>query len=300
MLTELKDMQFEILDSEDASSGVAFGIGRNVSIDDEGFDPGDNAWVTQDSVNPIQGYTMFGRDVNAGRTWGFQMHTDKDDEHEALAALAEIATAWRGREYATTPGAVTALRYRLAGRTRRVYGRPRRFAAPPTNLIMSGLVPITADFSVVDDLHYDDELSSAQLSWSQDSDGGFVLPTTLPIQTIPGSNRAGLVTVLGDAPTYAVIRFEGPITDPYVTNGDWTVSLDMSISEGDYVEVDTRPWKMTALRNGRASVAGKLGRRQWLTDVRLKPGNQELRFGGATSSGGATCTVSWRSAWNSL
>lgn len=301
-MLDLDEMQFEILRSESSAAGVGFGIGLDVSVNDGGFDPGEFGWLTQDSVNPTRGVTMFGKDVATGRTWSWQLHTDKDDTQEALAALGTLAAAWRARQVAGTPGRVLPLRYRIGDRVRRVYGRPRRFSAPPSNLIMSGLIPITADFSVVDDLHYADDESSTVITYSQDNDGGFVLPTTLPIVTLPGSNRQGLVTVQGDAPTYPIIRIEGPITNPYVASEDWTLNLNMTIPEGDYVEIDTRPWRLTATRNGnpRDSVAGKLGRRQWLSDVTLQPGNYELVFGGSSSTGGATCAVSWRDAWTSL
>lgn len=299
-MINLDEMQFEILESEESSNGVPFGIGHDVSVNDGGFDPGELGWVTQDGVNSTRGTTMFGRDVNSGRTWAWTLHTDQEDTQTALAALARLNTAWRARAVVGTPGKVLPLRYRVGDRVRRVYGRPRRFAAPPSNQIISGMIPITCDFSVADDLHYDDAEQSTTITWAQDSDGGFVLPATLPITTLPGSNKAGLVTVSGDAPAYPVIRFDGPVTNPSLSTDEWTLTLNMSISAGQYVEIDTRPWAMTALLNGTASVAGKLGRRQWLEDVRLQPGNQELHFSGASSSGGATCTVRWRNAHNSL
>lgn len=297
----LNEMQFEILPSEAAASGLTFGIGQDVSVDDGGFDPGSTDWSTQDGQSPTRGTTNFGRDVMLGPTWAWSMHVNREDTSGALETLGRIATAWRGREIADTPGAVLPIRYRMGDRVRRVYGRPRKFAAPPTNRILSGFVPIQTDFKCVDAFTYDDEISSAVIPANvSNTKTGFLFPLVFPTTALAPESREGAVTVLGDASAYPVIRFEGPISNPFLQSEDWKLSLKLTLGPTDYVEVDTRPWHMTALKNGTTSVAGALGRRQWLSDVKLEPGNQSLAFGGSASSGGATCTVSWRNTYNSL
>ena len=130
-MTVLNDYQFEILPSEDASNGFVFGIGADVSLDDGGFDPGENEWLSQDGQNTRRGVKAFGRDVIGAKTWAWESHTDMEDVQGALDILDDFSAAWEPYEV-EIPGWTTAVRYTLAGRTRRVYGRPRRYAAPPT------------------------------------------------------------------------------------------------------------------------------------------------------------------------
>lgn len=296
---DLQEMQFQLLDGEDAADGAKFGYGLDVAVLDGGFDPGELGWLTQDAVNPMRGVTLFGRDMPTGRTWGWNLFTDQVDTSTALAALGALAKSWRGDAYVGEPGRLTAMRYRIGGRIRRVYGRPRRFAAPPTNLILGGFVPVTADFALVDANTYDDEPSSLTLTWSSDSDGGFVLPATFPISTLPSSERLSSAVVGGDTATYPVVTFTGPITDPYLATDDWTLQLKGSIAAGSKVVVDLRPWSVSVLKDG-VNAVGMLGRRQWLEDMKLTPGANAVKFGGNGNASGGTCAVSWRNAWTSL
>lgn len=298
-MLDLQDHQFEILPSEDDSNGVGFGLGLDVSLDQEGFKPGALSWATQDTKSP-RGSVAFGRDVLTGPVWGWDLFVDQDDEATALDALARIATAWRADAIRETPGAVLPVRYRINGRDRRVYGRPRNFDAPPNNLILNGFIPITTDFQAVDAYTYDDSESSAEVNLGAVTFGGFQFPVTFPASTQGVGSQNASITVLGDAATYPVIRFEGPISNPVLSTDDWTLKLNMNLAATDYVVVDTRPWALSAMLNGSQSVAGKLGRRQWLSDIRLKPGITAIRFDGDSSSGGARATVSWRSAYNSI
>jgi hypothetical protein len=297
-LRQLEEMQFEILPSEFEDTGYPFGIGLQVSI--ETFDPGEMTWLEQTGQNSHNGARHFGRDTTMAPSWTWTMHTDGDNTADALRRLREFSSAWRARKIARVPSAVLPLRYRVGHRTRRVYGRPRRLASPPSNLILGGYIPITASFDLVDDLHYADTLSSAILTYNADGDGGFVLPSVLPIVTQPQSERALDVINDGDEDAPLVIRFEGPVVNPSLQGPGWNVSLKMEISAGEYVEIDTRPWRMTVLRNGSASVAGRLGRRQRLSDIALPAGKSTLRYRGASSSATSSCAVSWRSAYSSL
>ena len=299
----LKDYQFEILPQEDSlADGVVFGLSAPVAVNPEGFNTGDREWLTQDTNNETRGNRLFGRDVPAASAWSWAAHVDQEEEHDALEELARIRRAWSApRPSGWEPGEVTTLRYRIGGRIRRVYGRPRRFNGSLTNTMISGMIPVNMDFPLTDHLHYDDALSSTMLTWNGgDGDGGFVLPAVLPIITIPGSQTDGNIFVDGDAPTYPVIRIEGPIVNPSVVHDDWALKLDDTIHAGEYVEIDVRPWHLTVLKNGNASIAGRLGRRQWLSSVVLQPGYNAIAFRGSSTTGGASCSVSWRSAWTTI
>lgn len=300
-MTTLAEHQFEILPSEDASNGFVFGIGAEVSV--EMFDPGENEWLTQDSRNSRRGVTGFGRDVLAGKTWLWNSHTDQEDEVGAAAILDQFSAAWTPELLAREPGKTTALRYRMAGRNRRVYGRPRRYAAPPTNLILGGYVPVTHDFTTVDSFTYDDVESSAEILYASSiSGGGFILPAVMPIVTMPSQgNGSGQLTVGGTARAYPVIRFNGPWTNPVLVTDDWVLRWTGEIGVGQWVEIDTRPWKLTVLDQSGASAVGGLDRRTWLEDLWFAPQSApQISLSGVAASGGASATVRWRNAWTSI
>lgn len=188
MATVLKDHQFELLPTEDADSGVAFGIGRAVSCEAEGFDPGSADWLVQDQDDPFSGVTRVGRDVRKGPTWTWSLFVNQYSETDALEALSDLAEAWSPDDLDT--GDVMALRYMIGGRVRRVYGRPRRFASPPNNKILSGMIDVTADFKLIDPNYYGDSPEQISVGTTYTSEGGFVFPVTFPVLTLPPGNYA--------------------------------------------------------------------------------------------------------------
>lgn len=303
-MTTLADHQFEILPSAEAVDGYVFGIGAAVSIDgDGGFDPGELEWVGEASQNTRRGVRGFGREVVGAKTWVWSSHTDQDTEAAALEVLEDFSAAWAPVELAREPSALTALRYHLVGRTRRVFGRPKRFAAPPSNLILGGYVPITHDFELVDSFTYDDLESSIEIPYSTSADGGgFVLPAPLPLVTLPSEgNGAGQASVGGNAKAYPIVRFNGPWINPGLDTGDWKLTWTGSIPVGDYVEIDCRPWALTVLNASGASVVGGLGRRTWLEDAWFAPKSQpQLSLSGSAPGGGASATIRWRNTWTSI
>lgn len=300
MSTTLNEFQFELLPDLEAEAGQVFGIGADMSIDDEGFAPGDDEWEIEDEMNPRRGGINFGRDTLQGPTWAFDLHVNRLDIAGAIETLSSFRTAWRAQKIRQTPGAVLPLRYRLNDRYRRVYGRPRRLSAPPSNKIMSGYVPVTVDFQCADGFTYSDQEQSVQLSLQQGSAGGFVFPLVFPFTTLPVGTSQQQVVVGGDAPTFPIVTFTGPVTNPVLVTSTWTLGLDMTIEEGQTVELDLRPWAMTVMLNGTSSVAGKLGRRQYLAEMALEPGPTMLTFRGSSEVSSATCAVRWSDAWNSI
>ena len=315
------DHHFELLPTMDAADGALFGIGLGIGLDEDGFAPGSTDWAVQDSENSQNGSTAFGRDRLLGPTWSWQLHVNMDDETGALAALRSFRKAWHWTHGRQTPGMVTALRYQLDGEVRRIYGRPRRFEAPPDNKILSGYVPVSVDFKCVDGFVYSDTMQSVTLSLtsqanigSADSGGGFVFPVTFPADLLPATQQQSQFLVEGDENAYPIIRFNGPIVNPSLSTDDWIVSLDYEIPDGQWVEIDTRPWRNTVLLNGGGleagllsalnsggagtSLAGRLGHRQRLSKVTFKPGRFQAIYKGY-SSNAATCEVRWAPTWSS-
>lgn len=305
-MTILENHQFEILPTPDALDGFVFGIraGR-VSIDGEnGFDPGAMDWINQDSTNTRRGTRAFGRDVKAARTWAWASHTDVDTVAEAVEVLEDFSVAWSPELLVRDPGALTAVRYRLANRDRRVFGRPRQFSAPPSNMILSGFVPIDHTFELVDSFSYADVESSAEILYSSStSGGGFILPAQMPITTLPSEgNGSGQIAVGGTARAYPIVRFNGPWTNPVMDTGDWVLAWNGSIPAGDYVEIDCRPWpgSGTVLNASGASVVEGLSRRTWLEDCWFAPRTKpQVALSGIAPSGGASATIRWRDTFTS-
>lgn len=304
-MTILSDYQFELLPSDDAVNGVVFGIGSGgVDMEDGGFLPGDDDWTTDDAEDQFSGVTQFGRDRLKGPIHGFNLFTNVTDENGALDAIATLRSAWRALAIRQDPGAVLPIRYRLNGRQRRFYGRPRRFAAPPSNLIQGGYVPITTDFQAADGFYYDDTEQTESITMRAsvgESDTGMIFPVTFPVTSIPIGSGEGAFVVGGDAPAYPIIRINGPITNPRVQTDAWELSLGISLSADQYVEVDTRPWKKTVRLNGGASAANALSAnpKQRLGDIRLQPGTTQVSLWGSSLSGSPTCTIRWRNTYNS-
>lgn len=302
-MSTLAEFQFELLPGMSDADGFVFGIGADVSTDENGFHPGATAWATQNSQSP-NGTVNFGRDQLQGPVWAWDLFVNGEEVEDAAGTLAAATAAWRAMQIRLTPGAVLPLRYQFAGQTRRIYGRPGNFEPTMNNLVLNGFVPITCDFQAVDGYTYNDAYDTISLSLN-DSDegaggGGFIFPVILPTNSAIPTEQVGSVAAGGDAETGLIVRFNGPITSPSLSTDNWTLSLpDYAIPTGQYVEIDTRPWANTVLLNGVTSVAGALARRIRLNDIRLQPGSIEARFNGVTT-GIPSCTLTWASAWNSI
>lgn len=301
-MTELKDYQFEILPDAEASNGFVFGIGAAVSLNDGGFDPGEKDALVQDSQNTRRGVRGFGRDVSGAATWAWESHTDQDSPETAVDVLEDMSAAWSPYS-AEDPDWITAVRYRLAGRTRRVFGRPRRYAAPPTNLILSGYVPVTHDFACIDSFTYDDIESAATIPYSSAVEGGgFSFPTTFPVVTqVSEGSGEQQISVGGNARAYPIIRLNGPWTNPEIRTGAWTLKWKGTIPPSGWLEIDARPWRLTVLDQDGASQVGGLARTTWLEDIWFAPkSSPHLTLGGSAPAGNAQAEVRWRNTWTSI
>lgn len=302
-MTILKDHQFEILPSAEANDGFVFGIGAEVSVNGDGFDPGESDWLTQDAQNTRRGVNGFGRDVRGSKTWTWSSHTDEEDVEGAADVLDRFSAAWAPELLAREPGSLTAIRYRIAGRDRRVFGRPRRYSAPPSNLILNGYVPITHDFALVDSFTYADVESSAEILYSSSmAGGGIVLPVVLPASSSPSfGNGGGQLSIGGYARAFPIIRFNGPWINPVLDTGDWLIKWTGTILDGGWVEIDCRPWALTVLDQSGASAVEGLHRQTWLEDCWFAPQSQpQISLAGTATGGSASATVRWRDTFTSI
>lgn len=291
----LEEFQFEL-------DGITFGHGADIFVDQDGFDPGDPEWITQDRTNPITGATMMGRDVRKPSDWNFIMHVNGTDPLDALNKLAVLGAKWaNGADGWQSSRSVMALRYNIGGRIRRVYGRPRRFSAKPNNKILGGYLPPVATFARADSLHYDDFEQSSEIAIAATPPGGLEFPADFPLDLArePSYVPPGSVVVGGDAPTAPVVTFTGPVIDPVLTVGDFVLGLVGELPADATITVDARPWSMNITRTGAAEQM-TLSRDTRLARAGLKPGSYQATFTGVSASGAARARVAWRNAWHTL
>jgi hypothetical protein len=294
-MAELEDFQFDL-------DGYVWGRGRPVFVEGEGFDTGDAEKIKQQSVNPLTGERRFGRDVQGAETWTWACFLDSasDTPETALASVAEMGRVWRDEKWNQT-GVVAALRYKVAGRTRVVFGRPDRFSFRPGNSILHGNLPPLATFEKVDAKHYEDAEETLDLHLVPQVAGGFEAPFAAPLSVArdPAAGTPGAVVIGGDAKTGCVVTFEGPSTDPSVTIGDFFLGVTGSIPEGASVTLDSRPWATTLTKVGPVGNIS-LTRGTRLARALLAPGTYQAVYRAQDTSGESSCRVAWRNAWHTL
>src|SRR5690606_35039687 len=184
-------------------------------------------------------------------SWSWELASDVANGEAALEAYDALATEWRRALY-LEPGQLMELRYRTAGRTRRVYGRPRRYDPPKPNLLTQlGQGRGAIDFALMDPFTYDDEAQSLTMGQLAPIADGTVLPATIPlvIGTIPGEQH-GAFTVEGRAPTPFTATFKGPVVNPSISGEGFLIALDTTLEVGEEGTVDTRDG---TIRRGSAS-----------------------------------------------
>lgn len=310
-MTDLAEKQYEL-------GGVVFGLNTLVHVKDDGFNPGAAAIDNADEKRPAGDGVRFGKDRKGSATWGFELFTNaapelEDAETQAWEALGDLAAAWDVEEIRTQSGEVAALRFCIGGRTRRVYGRPRRFTTTPNNLSLSGRIDAVADFATVDHRVYDDveEAHDIQIAPPLDPDAGLVSPFISPIDTRPPSGPSqGEIVVGGTLPTPICVDFAGPVADaklkltidptlPEVVRrlygGGWTAALVDPVTFDDPVTLDARPWVVAATKKsgGGVRVSPRVTR---ISKLWLPPGRHQAVFTGVDPTAVATATIRWRGA----
>ncbi|MEU0839487.1 hypothetical protein ABZ370_08450 [Streptomyces sp. NPDC005962] len=306
---ELAPWQYEI-------GGVVLGTGSYVPVGNvEGL--GAPATRPQDADNANSDGSSPGRDFYGPRPLRFEAGIKTPgDPVKAAEILARLERAVDRPDARTSPDGRHVLRGRWPGHaTRRMYGRLRRMEASSTATAVHGWIPLDIEFVGLDNPRwYDDEPSKLTLGLDQ------AAPTTGADRTVdeamgrpaacrpaapnhrPADDRPGWVTNHGDVPTYPSLRVHGPVTDPRIWNTAThrTLELDLSLREGEWVEMETRPATCWALRNGTVNVANDLSPASRLDLFTLPPGRSEIAWSATDPSGTARLEVAWRSAYTTL
>lgn len=295
----------EVLEEGFELDGVLFGDTTEV-IKVVSFTPASVQWRRTTATMEQGNGQRFGRDYRDPGVWAFGLHIDENTYENAMATLASLQEVWESEEIAETPNAMHVLRYRIAGRTRRVYGRGGRFAPILDVRRISGSIPITADFERVDHLHYDDGEQRVELNLVPATTGGLKAPLKDPLRSMasPGVQREGLINVAGTSATWAVVEFTGATgaSDLSVTiDSEWTVGMKGPIANGETITIDGHPWARTVITSlGGGSASSRLVASSRLERMRLTPGPHEIHVNGVDPTGTATIAVAWRNASKAL
>jgi len=291
----------ELLDESMELDDYAFGghvHGQTlVMIEDVTFDPPD--MVVVDRPLPRADGIRFGRDYRGGRTLTINMHVFGDHGPHGMSIVDDLAAVWTGDAARQLPGAVQTLRIRYAGRTRRVYGRSRRFAPVTLRTASSGWAPVVADFRTVDHYVYDDNEKVNEVAIVPPSGGGLIAPLVAPLTTLGVSYAPGEIVVEGTLPCFPVFVIKGPISLPTIdVIGEYRITLATTIRYDEFVIVDSRPWSRGIRLNGLYSIAGLLTPASpRLSQVRLTPGPHEVILSGLDETGTSSLTAAWRDVY---
>lgn len=279
--------------------GVTFGQGCDIKVENGGFSPGSTDWRIQDTSSPTSGRRRFGRDYADGPTWAWTLYTDRTTDDEALASMESLATVWANENGREVAGNMRALRYSIGGRTRRVFGRPRRFAPTIDNFVVHGRVGIACDFVTADQYTYDDAFSSTVLSVTPATYSGFAVPATAPWPSLTAGSRGDTIVVGGTARTnWLQVRFDASdnatMYEPRVVIGDREYGIDSYILPGGSVTIDLYNQTVTGAASGALTKDTQLGA------PAMKPGSYTASFSALDVSGLGRATVFWRAAHNGL
>ncbi|MGV9509283.1 hypothetical protein ACWDQZ_27160 [Streptomyces tendae] len=220
-----------------------------------------------------------------------------------------LRQAWRADSVRGRAGGVAWLRHTtVGGRTRMLYGRPRKFAVGSSRLTRQGYTPVVCDFVTIDDRFYDATESVAEL-WALRWLGMPGRPGR-PADAGPGLNDSRKTAVIkqkGRVATYPYVRVYGPCKNPKLTLvGLWEVQLSLEIkSTSDYVQIDPRPFARSVMfykGGSSSSVADKLTRSSpRLAEMFIPPGQWTAKLSYATASvpttTGPRMEIFWRDAY---
>lgn len=316
-MIELADGQFELLESslEDADGLL---MGRRSPVGVRSFSPGTPEQRAAMSPRPMADGVAFGRGLRGGRLYALALNAQSwtpalpraaygaspgtEPALEALTWTDRVESAWAADQVRLVPGAVQVLRWRTAGRTRRIYGRGGN-CAPDTSNPHTGVIPIEAEFQAEDDLVYSDLRKVTTVGIVPPANAWTTWPLTWPITwTKPVAGTVGTITVGGTRATWPTFTLHGPISAASIVVGGYgELKLNGALAFDQTLYIDTRPWNRGIRRENGASVPGVLDTRATtLPQLRFPPGSYSVALKGTDPTGTASLVVEHRDAFSSI
>jgi hypothetical protein len=293
---ELADWQHEL-------GGVLIGPGTDVQVRAiEGL--GQPPVRTSDVEPPSEDGLWIGRDYYGGRVIridaAIRIVGSPGSVLDQLAALQDAAdtTAVRGGG-----GSTMDLRLKLPGRpARTVRGRLRKLE-PDLGQMIHGFAPCDIEFQAQDHYFYADETGTTSIPLGLLTSGGLTFPLAFPL-TIAGDpeavGRPGFLEVDGTAPAWPILRVTGPCSNPTITHvaSGRTLTVQTTLTAGEWVEVDTRPGWRTVLRDNGGGAP--LAPRSRIDEFVLTPGLNELQWTATDPTLTSTLAVTWWPTYKAL
>jgi phage-related protein len=225
------------------------------------------------------------------------------DEAGALAVHEALQNAADDEAVRLAGGATTTLRLKFPGRpVRTVRGRVRKLDADLSQA-KHGWIPLDIEFTATDQLFYADTADTTSIPLGSLTRGGLTFPLMFPftIELTAGAvGRPGFLDVAGTAPTWPVLRVNGPCANPKITHVQTGRSLTVqgSLAAGEWVEIDTRPGWRTVLRDNGGGMP--LTPQSRIDLFRLLPGMNEIHWTATDPTLTSSLAVTWWPAYKAL
>lgn len=240
---------------------------------------------------------MPGEDFLRGRTITFAGTVLGDDDATFGTNIENLRYAFEPREFErdlfiTVPG--------LAGGNQVGIGvRPRRGSLAINVDYVARAASFTVDLFATDPYYYaavdnEGDLQSVviflnSVTTGHGFDHGFDLG-------FGGGSTSTVVTNTGNALTYPIIVFNGPLVNPKIVNqaapSGTALSFNISLGVGEFLTVDTKLKQV--MLNGTVNRYDTINDSDWFG---IYPGNNTIIFTVASTTGVPTVVMSWRNAW---
>ncbi|MFD3336059.1 hypothetical protein ACFWV1_25945 [Streptomyces sp. NPDC058700] len=228
------------------------------------------------------------------------------DRAAALDMLATLQQPAHNAAVRLTAGTTQALRIAWPGRpVKRLNGRVRRIDAQVDKAI-HGYIPLDIEFLATDPLWYADTESTVEIPLGWLTGGGFAAPITAPIYVQDGTvaaDRPGWATNSGTADTWPVIRITGPCAQATITHVPTGRTLQLptlSLTAGQWIDIDTRPGYRTVTRETGGNALPVLSPASRIDQFSLPPGTSEIRWTAFDNTNSARMRLTWRDAYTAL
>lgn len=195
------------------------------------------------------------------------------------------------------------LSYCRGGVTRRVYGRPRRFA-PVYPDTMAPWINVTADYQTIDHYSYSETIYYTNVGTVAVSKAGLRTPIRTPISLVstPSQTNPNPIKVGGTSPAWLRFFIFGPIANPVIeVVGAFKVELKVSLRYDEWAIIDPTPWGQMVRKSDASNLAGYLSySTPPMSKMRVAPGSWRIRLSGVDPAGTAFVYVDWRNAYHSF
>ena len=299
------DHQWQLL-SGDGTVDFLFGTADTGVQTSRAPDLGQRDVRTRDVPLPREDGTDFGVDYENGTLLTFETNVLTSGWAENSDLLNEFRKAWSARVLRQKHGSNAILKVQNAGRIRRCYGRPRRFAEADGDLTHEGYTSAVCDFATYDGKFYAEEISSMQAQIRTPDSVGLVWPTD-GLATVGDTFFATELldpsqistTAIVETETWVWVEIHGPTTNPVVKLGDLVLALDTTIPDGMSVTLDPRPWSRGVTRSDGANLAKFL---TWetppMSEWLIEPGAHDLVYRGTDPTNTSLVVANWREAFH--